>query len=119
MSACPHVAPALKPAARSRRVVVVLPHDDRGSGAAVVLVHAGIADRSMWHEHLDWLVDCGYRAIAVDLPGFGDATMSGARRAPWGDVVHRCDPHSQGCRRLGLKLRVDHRGDRRVDVPAL
>ncbi|MFZ0040979.1 MAG: alpha/beta hydrolase, partial [Solirubrobacteraceae bacterium] len=59
----------------------------KGTGAAVLLLHAGIADRSMWNEHLDWLADAGFRAIAVDLPGFGDAVVSGGMQAPWEDVL--------------------------------
>lgn len=65
----------------------MLPHDERGSGDAVVLLHAGIADRSMWHEHLDWLAGQGRRAIAVDLPGFGEAIAPGGPTAPWEDVL--------------------------------
>jgi pimeloyl-ACP methyl ester carboxylesterase len=52
---------------------VVLPHDDVGSGPAVMLLHAGVADRRMWAELLPSIVAAGHRAIAVDLPGFGDA----------------------------------------------
>ncbi len=32
--------------------VVVLPYDDLGTGPVVLLLHAGIADRRMWSEHL-------------------------------------------------------------------
>jgi hypothetical protein len=32
-----------------------LPHDDIGAGEPMVLVHAGIADRTMWNEHLEFL----------------------------------------------------------------
>jgi pimeloyl-ACP methyl ester carboxylesterase len=66
---------------------MLLPHDDRGAGEAVVLLHAGIADRSMWHEHLDWLAGEGFRAIAVDLPGFGEAAVAAGPQAPWEDVL--------------------------------
>ncbi len=51
----------------------LLPHDELGSGPALVLLHAGIADRRMWSEHLAPLAEAGYRAIAIDLPGFGEA----------------------------------------------
>src|SRR4051794_35502365 len=30
----------------------MLPYDEAGAGPTVVLLHAGIADRSMWAEHL-------------------------------------------------------------------
>jgi pimeloyl-ACP methyl ester carboxylesterase len=65
----------------------LLPHDEKGSGPAVLLLHAGIADRSMWREHLDWLADAGFRAIAVDLPGFGEAAIEPGPQAPWEDVL--------------------------------
>ena len=66
----------------------VLPYDERGEGAAVVLLHAGVGDRTMWHEHLEWLDDAGFRAIAPDLPGFGDADIVPGPQAPWDDVLH-------------------------------
>ncbi len=52
-----------------------------------MLIHAGVADRSMWQEHLGWLAEAGFRAIAVDLPGFGDAVLEGAVQAPWEEVL--------------------------------
>ena len=57
-----------------------------GEGPAVVLLHAGIADRTMWSEHLEPLADAGYRAVAVDLPGFGEAAVDPGEQAPWNDV---------------------------------
>jgi pimeloyl-ACP methyl ester carboxylesterase len=65
--------------------VSVLPHDEQGAGEAVLLLHAGVGDRRMWSADLGWLADAGYRAIAVDLPGFGEARVPGA--APWEDVL--------------------------------
>jgi pimeloyl-ACP methyl ester carboxylesterase len=53
----------------------------------VLLLHAGVGDRSMWREHLDWLAGAGYRAIAVDLPGFGEAAVGSGPQAPWEDVL--------------------------------
>jgi 3-oxoadipate enol-lactonase len=68
-----------------------LPHDERGEGPALLLLHAGIADRRMWSEHLEPLAAAGRRAVAVDLPGFGEAVPSGGPVAHWDDVVETMD----------------------------
>ena len=57
--------------------------DHAGDGPAVMLVHAGIADRRMWRPHLPWLADAGWLAIAPDLPGFGEHAASVDPPAPW------------------------------------
>jgi len=75
--------------------VTRLPHDSLGSGDPVVLLHAGVGDRRMWSDHLGWLADAGYRAIALDLPGFGEAPIDPGPQAPWEDVL-------QTLRDLGL-----------------
>jgi pimeloyl-ACP methyl ester carboxylesterase len=55
---------------------VALPYDESGTGGVpVVLLHAGVADRSMWTELLSQLGASGHRAIATDLPGFGEAEL--------------------------------------------
>ncbi len=72
-------------------MAVVLPHDEAGSGPAVVLLHAGIADRTMWSEHLERLAHAGHRAVAVDLPGFGEARVAPGEQAPWADVLRTMD----------------------------
>jgi pimeloyl-ACP methyl ester carboxylesterase len=41
----------------------------------VLLLHAGIADHRMWEPQLDALEAAGHRALAPDLPGFGDAPL--------------------------------------------
>src|SRR6476661_5557638 len=69
----------------------MLPHDDVGEGLAVVLLHAGVADRRMWTEHLQPLADAGFRAVALDLPGFGDAPLNPDEDAPWNDVLATMD----------------------------
>ena len=51
----------------------MLPHDETGVGPAVVLLHAGVADRGMWADLLPAIAEAGHRAIAVDLPGHGEA----------------------------------------------
>ncbi|HEY2651622.1 MAG TPA: alpha/beta hydrolase [Solirubrobacteraceae bacterium] len=69
----------------------VLPHDEAGSGPAVILLHAGIADRTMWSEHLDPLAGAGFRAVAPDLSGFGEAAVTVGEQAPWIDVLATMD----------------------------
>ncbi|MCW3057250.1 MAG: alpha/beta hydrolase fold protein [Solirubrobacterales bacterium] len=70
---------------------MVLPHDDVGAGAAVLLLHAAVTDRRMWSEHLQPLADAGHRAVAVDLPGFGEAPLNPTEDAPWNDVLATMD----------------------------
>jgi pimeloyl-ACP methyl ester carboxylesterase len=69
----------------------MLPHDEAGSGPAVVLLHAGVADRSTWREHMQPLADAGFRVLAFDLPGFGEAPVADAGLAPWDDVLEAMD----------------------------
>ncbi len=68
-----------------------LPHSEHGDGPAVLLLHAGIADRRMWDEHLGPLAAAGYRVVAVDLPGFGEAALEQGPVAHWEDVVETMD----------------------------
>lgn len=71
---------------------MVLPYNELGTGPAVMLVHAGICDRRMWNETLEELAASGQRAIAVDLPGYGDAGLDASRPyAPWEDVLATLD----------------------------
>lgn len=69
---------------------MLLPRDDIGAGPAVVLLHAGIADRTMWSEQLRPLADAGHRVVAMDLPGFGEAPPA-SHDAPWSDVLETID----------------------------
>jgi pimeloyl-ACP methyl ester carboxylesterase len=45
----------------------------------------------MWAEHLQPLADAGHRALALDLPGFGEAMPSLVEDAPWLDVLETMD----------------------------
>ena len=69
---------------------MLLPHDEVGTGPTIVLLHAGIADRTMWAEHLVPIAAAGYRVMAMDLPGFGQAPAA-PQDAPWNDVVETLD----------------------------
>jgi pimeloyl-ACP methyl ester carboxylesterase len=44
----------------------------------------------MWAEHLGPIADAGYRVVAMDLPGFGDAPPS-PEWAEWSDVLQTMD----------------------------
>lgn len=52
---------------------VVLPHDDRGAGNPIVLLHGFPLHRGVWKGQLDPLA-VGNRVIAFDLPGYGQAS---------------------------------------------
>lgn len=84
--------------------MVLLPHDEVGTGPTVLLLHAGIADRTMWAEHLVPIAAAGYRVIAVDLPGFGEAPLAN-QHAPWNDVVDTLDALSvDRCVTVGISF---------------
>jgi 3-oxoadipate enol-lactonase len=46
-------------------------YDVTGDGPPVVLIHAGVANRSMWDDQVDALKDA-YRVIRYDTRGFGE-----------------------------------------------
>lgn len=68
-----------------------LSRSEIGDGSAVLLLHAGIADRRMWDGHLELLAAAGHRVVAVDLPGFGEAAAGPGPVAHWEDVVETMD----------------------------
>jgi pimeloyl-ACP methyl ester carboxylesterase len=45
----------------------------------------------MWSEHLEPLADAGFHAVAMDLPGFGEAPVAALEDAPWLDVIETMD----------------------------
>lgn len=51
----------------------VLPHDDRGFGDPVVLLHGFPLNRGIWKGQLESLA-VGNRVLAFDLPGYGQAS---------------------------------------------
>lgn len=54
--------------------MLVISHDSSGSGSAVLLIHAGVADRRMWDPQLPAL-SRRHRVVRVDLRGFGDSPL--------------------------------------------
>lgn len=77
-----------------------LPYSERGEGPPVLLLHAGVADRRMWDEHLEPLAAPGHRVLAPDLPGFGEAGPPQGPVAHWDDVVETMD--ALGIERAGI-----------------
>jgi len=78
----------------------LFPVVDVGAGPPVLLLHGFPDSRFLWRHQVPPLVDAGYRVIAPDLRGFGDAPRPadvGAYRRPFlvADVLHLLD-------RLGL-----------------
>lgn len=59
------------PSARRPRVHYV----EEGSGFPVVLIHGLAGSSATWKFTLPALARAGYRAIAIDLPGFGKSAM--------------------------------------------
>lgn len=70
---------------------MILSWDESGSGPAIVLLHAGIADRTMWASHMPALAAAGLRVVAPDLPGFGQSPPATDAQAPWSDVLDTMD----------------------------
>jgi 3-oxoadipate enol-lactonase len=68
----------------------MLAYDESGDGTAVVLVHAGIADRRMWRGQIGPLA-ARHRVIALDLRGYGESELPIAPFAHHDDVVGLLD----------------------------
>jgi len=103
-----------------------LPRTEAGEGPAVLLLHAGIADRTMWDEHLEPLAAAGYRVVAMDLPGFGEAVAGPGPVAHWEDVPATMDALGIGRAAIvgnsfgaAVALRVAAVAPQRVDSLAL
>lgn len=63
-----------------------LAYDDVGDGEAVVLLHAGIADRRMWRGQVEALAG-RRRVVSLDLRGYGESELPVAAFAHHDDVV--------------------------------
>ncbi|WP_035903254.1 alpha/beta fold hydrolase [Knoellia subterranea] len=65
-------------------------HDDEGSGPAVVLLHAGVADRRMWRPLVPAL-SAAHRVVTPDLRGWGETPLPGGRYTDADDLAHLLD----------------------------
>jgi pimeloyl-ACP methyl ester carboxylesterase len=59
-----------------------------GARQAILLLHAGVADRRMWRDQLAALAaaDAGYRGVAYDRRGFGDSLHADDRYSQVGEL---------------------------------
>ena len=55
---------------------IKIAYDDVGNGLPVVFLHAFPLDRTMWAPQLETISKAGYRVLALDLPEFGETTVS-------------------------------------------
>ena len=90
------------------------PVAEAGAGPAVLLLHGFPDSRFLWRQQLPALAEAGFRAIAPDLRGFGDAPRPKAvrpSRQPLldADVKHDatdCRAAARGCCHHCLSCRV-------------
>lgn len=54
---------------------MTIAYDEAGSGPTVVLLHSTVCDRRMWDPQVPALVEAGYRAVRVDLRGYGETPV--------------------------------------------
>ena len=65
-------------------------YDAQGSGPAVVLIHAGVANRQMWDDQVAALKDA-YRVIRYDTRGFGQTETDAVGFSNRGDIAALLD----------------------------
>jgi len=69
---------------------VAFGYDEAGSGPAVLLVHAGLADRQMW-EHQFQVLRQRHRVIRYDWRGYGESGDAVGEVARHEDVLALMD----------------------------
>lgn len=70
-------------------------YDVSGDGPAVVLIHAGVANRSMWDDQVAALKD-GYRVIRYDTRGFGETETDAVAFSNRADIAALLDHLGEG-----------------------
>lgn len=71
-------------------------YESHGEGPPVAFLHAGVADRRMWHGQLPAVAAAGYRAIAHDRRGFGDTLHADEAYAHVTDLLAVLDAIAPG-----------------------
>lgn len=56
-----------------------LSYNSVGTGQPILLLHGLFASKEQWNNMMCQLSDAGYRAIAPDLPGYGNSTIVATR----------------------------------------
>jgi len=69
---------------------MILAHDVTGSGPAVVLLHAGVADRRMWDPIMAGLTQT-FRVLRADLRGYGQSPLPAEDYVDADDVAETMD----------------------------
>ena len=70
---------------------MTISHAVVGTGPAVLLVHAGVADARMWGRQVEEL-KADHRVITVDLRGYGETPLeAGAKYSDAGDLLEVLD----------------------------
>jgi cystathionine gamma-synthase len=69
---------------------MILTHDADGTGPAVLLLHAGVADRRMWDGVAPALAHA-FRVIRPDLRGFGDSPLPEPTATPADEYTNADD----------------------------
>jgi 3-oxoadipate enol-lactonase len=72
---------------------MILAHEVAGPGLgeALLLVHAGIADRRMWDDQVGPFAAAGWTVIRPDLPGFGETPLPDRPVATWAALAGLLD----------------------------
>jgi 2-hydroxy-6-oxonona-2,4-dienedioate hydrolase len=99
-------------ATNERRVGSVLVEDGElhyersGTGHPIVFIHAGVADRRMWHSQLASFSQ-QFAAVAYDMRGFGESRPTAGEHSPQRDLKRLLReleidrPHLVGCSKGG------------------
>jgi pimeloyl-ACP methyl ester carboxylesterase len=68
--------------------------DSGGTGEAVILLHPRTGNSEFWQHTVPALVDAGYRAIAIDNPGWGKSAVYDAQNpVPVADTIDALIDH--------------------------